>query len=81
MYLIFHNIFLLQLCLHVFIMDFICFKYYFNFSNRSISWILRFVARVFISKAGKAVKFVFQQLSLSLLGYVVRRLVIQPSTK
>ena len=29
-----------------------------------ISWILLFVARVFISKADKAVKFVFQQLPL-----------------
>ena len=64
MYLVLHNIFLLQLGLHVFIMGFIYFKYYFNFSNWSISWMLRFIARVFIIKAGKAVKFVFQQLSL-----------------
>ena len=35
-----------------------------------ISWILRFVARVFISKVGKAVKFVFQQLSLYVITWL-----------
>ena len=61
---ILHNIVLLQLGLHVFIMDFICFKYILVLVIDPLTGILRLVAIVFIIKTGKAVKFVFQQLSL-----------------